>query len=74
MPSGSVIAYGDLASRLGHGKAGRAVAGAVARNPIHYLIPCHRVIRGSGALGGYRAGITRKRALLAWEAARREAK
>jgi AraC family transcriptional regulator of adaptative response/methylated-DNA-[protein]-cysteine methyltransferase len=70
IPGGGVLSYSDLAARLGRAGASRAVAGAVARNPIHYLIPCHRVIRNTGAFGGYHAGVTRKRVLLGWEAAR----
>jgi len=70
IPPGHVTSYGELAARLGSPEASRAVAGAVARNPVGYLIPCHRVIRGLGALGGYRWGTARKRAMLGWEAAR----
>ncbi len=70
IPSGSVVSYEDIAQRIGAPRAVRAVAGAVAHNPVAWLIPCHRVIRKSGALGGYRWGETRKKALLAWEAAR----
>jgi AraC family transcriptional regulator of adaptative response/methylated-DNA-[protein]-cysteine methyltransferase len=73
VPAGSLTSYGRLASRLGKPGAARAVGSAVARNPLAYLIPCHRVIRESGALGEYRWGIARKRALLAWEAALQEA-
>lgn len=70
IPPGAVTTYGGLAERLGEGRASaRAIAGAVAANPVAYLVPCHRVIRGSGALGGYYYGLTRKRAMLAWEAA-----
>ncbi len=72
IPPGEVIAYQDLAEDLGRPEASRAVAGAVAKNPIAYLIPCHRVIRATGAFSGYRWGVTRKKALLGWEAARRE--
>ncbi len=67
---GETVSYGELAQRLGRPTAARAVAGAVAANPVAWLIPCHRVLRASGALGGYRWGTARKRALLAWEAAR----
>jgi AraC family transcriptional regulator of adaptative response/methylated-DNA-[protein]-cysteine methyltransferase len=72
IPEGQVAAYGDLARSVGAPGAGRAVGTALGRNPIAYLIPCHRVIQASGALGGYRWGLDRKRALLALERARRE--
>lgn len=70
IPPGAVIAYGNLATRLGSPGAARAVGRAVGANPIAYLIPCHRVLRASGAFGGYRWGLQRKKAMLAWEAAR----
>ncbi|MBS1270396.1 MAG: Bifunctional transcriptional activator/DNA repair enzyme Ada [Gammaproteobacteria bacterium] len=67
IPEGRLISYEDLADASGAPHAVRAVANAVARNPIHYLIPCHRVIRKTGAFGGYRGGLDRKKALIAWE-------
>lgn len=67
LPMGRVCSYGDLAASLGQPSATRAVASAVARNQIGWLIPCHRVIRASGEVHEYRWGSTRKRALLAWE-------
>jgi AraC family transcriptional regulator of adaptative response/methylated-DNA-[protein]-cysteine methyltransferase len=70
IPPGGVVSYEDLARHIHAPRAVRAVANAVAHNPVAWLIPCHRVIRKSGALGGYRWGETRKKALLAWEAAR----
>ena len=70
LPAGAVTTYGDVAAALGHPGAARAVGAAVAANPVAVLIPCHRVIRASGALAGYRWGETRKAALLGWEAAR----
>jgi len=70
IPEGRVASYGELAKTLGHPQAHRAVGSAVGRNPVAYLIPCHRVLRASGELGGYRWGTTRKRAILAREAAR----
>lgn len=73
IPPGSVISYEDLAWRIHAPRAVRAAASAVAGNPIAYLIPCHRVIRKSGLLGGYRWGETRKKVLLAWETARDDA-
>ena len=73
IPAGSAVAYGALAERLCSPRAARATASAIARNPVALLIPCHRVIAASGALGGYRWGEPRKRALLALEAARSEA-
>jgi AraC family transcriptional regulator of adaptative response/methylated-DNA-[protein]-cysteine methyltransferase len=69
IPFGQVASYADVARALGRPGAGRAVGGAVGRNPLAVLIPCHRVILASGALGDYRWGAERKRALLAWEAA-----
>ena len=72
IPEGHVAAYSDVAEGLGRPKAVRAVAGAVARNRVAWLIPCHRVIRKAGEPGGYRWGANRKRAMLAWESARSE--
>ncbi len=73
IPSGHVTTYSEIAQSIGHPKAVRAVGTAVGRNPISYLIPCHRALRKSGGLGGYHWGLPVKRALLAWEAARLEA-
>lgn len=70
VPAGAVVSYEQLAAAAGRPDAVRAVAGAVARNQIGYVIPCHRVIRKLGAFGGYRWGTERKRAMLGWEAAR----
>jgi AraC family transcriptional regulator of adaptative response/methylated-DNA-[protein]-cysteine methyltransferase len=69
VPPGRVVSYLDLAGAIGEPRAVRAVGSALARNPVGYLVPCHRVIRATGALGDYRWGRTRRRALLAWEAA-----
>ncbi len=69
IPSGALITYGRLAAALGMPGAARAVGTAVGRNPLAYLIPCHRVIRETGAAGGYRWGAERKRAMLARESA-----
>jgi AraC family transcriptional regulator of adaptative response/methylated-DNA-[protein]-cysteine methyltransferase len=68
IPLGGITTYGDLASAIDRPGASRAVGNAVGQNPIGYLIPCHRVIRESGALGGYRWGAARKATLLGWEA------
>ncbi len=70
IPPGSAATYAEVAQALGAPSAARAVGGAVGANAIAYLIPCHRVIRSSGAANGYRWGETRKRAMLGWEAAR----
>jgi AraC family transcriptional regulator of adaptative response/methylated-DNA-[protein]-cysteine methyltransferase len=72
IPAGRVVSYRDLARHVGRATAARAVGSAVGQNPVAYLIPCHRVIRGTGVLGEYRWGSARKKALLGWEAARRE--
>ncbi|WP_298858507.1 methylated-DNA--[protein]-cysteine S-methyltransferase [uncultured Sulfitobacter sp.] len=70
LPEGQVTTYGDIATAIGNPKAVRAVGTAVGRNPIGYLIPCHRVLRKSGELGGYHWGLQMKRAMLGYEAAR----
>ncbi|MDZ7840362.1 MAG: methylated-DNA--[protein]-cysteine S-methyltransferase [Gammaproteobacteria bacterium] len=70
IPEGQLVSYEDLAEASGAPRAVRAVANAVARNPVHYLIPCHRVIRKTGAFGGYHGGPERKKALIAWESGR----
>ncbi len=66
---GRVVTYSGLADHLNAPRAVRAVASAVGRNPISYIIPCHRVLRKTGALGGYHWGLARKKAMLAYEAA-----
>lgn len=73
IPSGHVTTYGHIARAIGAPKAVRAVGTAVGRNPISWLIPCHRALRKSGELGGYHWGLPVKRAMLAWESARAEA-
>ena len=73
IPSGQVSTYSDIAAAIRNPKAVRAVGTAVGRNPVSWLIPCHRVLRKSGELGGYHWGLPVKRALLAYEAARRDA-
>ena len=70
IPYHHVSSYGAIARYLAIPKGARAVGRAIGDNPISYLIPCHRVIAQSGALTGYRWGLPRKQALLAWEAAR----
>lgn len=71
IPAGTVCTYSDVARAIGNPKATRAVGSALGANAIAYLIPCHRVIRQSGALSDYRWGATRKRALIGWEAAQK---
>lgn len=68
IPVGDVTTYGAIATQLGDAKASRAVGTAVGANPVSYLIPCHRVIRASGELGGYAWGIERKKVMLRREA------
>jgi AraC family transcriptional regulator of adaptative response/methylated-DNA-[protein]-cysteine methyltransferase len=70
VPAGAMVSYEQLAAAAGRPDAVRAVAGAVARNQVGYVIPCHRVIRKLGVFGGYRWGPERKQAILGWEAAR----
>jgi AraC family transcriptional regulator of adaptative response/methylated-DNA-[protein]-cysteine methyltransferase len=73
IPSGHVATYSDIAAAIGHPRAARAVGTAVGRNPISWVIPCHRALRKAGGLGGYHWGLGVKRAMLAWESARLEA-
>jgi len=70
IPMGRATTYSDIARKLERPKAARAVGAAVGKNPISFVVPCHRVVGKSGALTGYHWGLTRKRAMLGWEAAR----
>ncbi|MEP2782243.1 MAG: bifunctional helix-turn-helix domain-containing protein/methylated-DNA--[protein]-cysteine S-methyltransferase [Pseudoruegeria sp.] len=72
IPSGQVTTYSEIAQAVGNPKAVRAVGTAVGRNPVSWLIPCHRALRKSGGLGGYHWGLPIKRAMLAYESARSE--
>lgn len=71
IPPGTLSSYGRLAGAIDKPAAARAVGGAVAKNPLAYLIPCHRVIRETGVAGDYHWGRIRKRAMIAWESAAR---
>jgi AraC family transcriptional regulator of adaptative response/methylated-DNA-[protein]-cysteine methyltransferase len=73
VPEGAVVSYGEVAQGIGAPKAVRAAASACAANRIAVLVPCHRVLRGDGGLGGYRWGLDRKRALIDVERARHAA-
>lgn len=73
IPSGHVTTYSEIAQSVGNPRAVRAVGTAVGRNPISWLIPCHRALRKSGGLGGYHWGLPVKRAMLAYESARADA-
>jgi len=68
VPVGQATTYGDIARSLGHPTASRAVGAAVGKNPISFVVPCHRVVGSTGALTGYHWGVPRKRAILGWEA------
>jgi AraC family transcriptional regulator of adaptative response/methylated-DNA-[protein]-cysteine methyltransferase len=68
IPLGRATTYSDIAGRIGAPKAARAVGAAVGKNPVCFVVPCHRVVGKSGDLTGYHWGITRKRAMLGWEA------
>jgi AraC family transcriptional regulator of adaptative response/methylated-DNA-[protein]-cysteine methyltransferase len=72
IPPGTVVSYSQVASGIGRPRSARAVGSAIGANPVAFLIPCHRVIRQSGSLGGYRWGETRKHAIHAWESANYE--
>jgi AraC family transcriptional regulator, regulatory protein of adaptative response / methylated-DNA-[protein]-cysteine methyltransferase len=73
IPIGRAVSYTDIARHLGQPTASRAVGSAVGRNPISFVVPCHRVMRGDGSLAGYHWGLTRKRALIGWETGRTRA-
>ena len=68
IPVGAATTYGAVAERLGKPTAARAVGAAVGRNPISFVVPCHRVLGSSGKLTGYHWGLTRKQAIIGWEA------
>ncbi len=68
IPMGRLDTYSNVAAKVGEPKAARAVGAAVGKNPICFVVPCHRVVGKSGDLTGYHWGITRKRAMLGWEA------
>ncbi len=67
IPMGCAVTYSSIAETLGQPTASRAVGAAVGRNPISFVVPCHRALGKSGALTGYHWGLTRKRAMLGWE-------
>jgi AraC family transcriptional regulator of adaptative response/methylated-DNA-[protein]-cysteine methyltransferase len=70
VPLGCATTYSDIARHIGKPKAARAVGAAVGRNPISFVVPCHRVLGRSGALTGYHWGLARKQAIIGWEAGR----
>jgi AraC family transcriptional regulator of adaptative response/methylated-DNA-[protein]-cysteine methyltransferase len=70
IPLGRATTYSEIANRVGKPSAARAVGAAVGKNPISFVVPCHRVLGKSGALTGYHWGLTRKQAILGWEAGR----
>jgi len=70
IPMGRATTYSDIAIKIGATKAARAVGAAVGKNPLSFVVPCHRVLSKHGELTGYHWGLTRKRAMLGWEAGR----
>ena len=68
IPMGKAATYSAIASKIGRPKAARAVGAAVGKNPLSFVVPCHRVLGRSGDITGYHWGLTRKRAMLGWEA------
>jgi AraC family transcriptional regulator of adaptative response/methylated-DNA-[protein]-cysteine methyltransferase len=68
IPMGKLVTYSDIAKKTGAPKAARAVGAAVGKNPISFVVPCHRVVGKNGDITGYHWGISRKRAMLGWEA------
>ncbi|WP_022721130.1 bifunctional helix-turn-helix domain-containing protein/methylated-DNA--[protein]-cysteine S-methyltransferase [Rhodopseudomonas sp. B29] len=72
IPLGKAVCYSDIAAKLASPKASRAVGAAVGKNPISFVVPCHRALGKGGALTGYHWGLTRKQAMIGWEAGRLE--
>ena len=70
VPLGRAATYSDVAKKIGRANAPRAVGAAVGKNPISFVVPCHRIVGSNGALTGYHWGLTRKRAMLGWEQAK----
>ncbi|MGI9406193.1 MAG: methylated-DNA--[protein]-cysteine S-methyltransferase [Hyphomicrobiaceae bacterium] len=70
IPAGKSVTYSDIADHVGRHGASRAVGSAVGRNPISFVVPCHRAMRKDGNLGGYHWGVTRKQAIIGWEKGR----
>ena len=70
IPVGGAMTYSGIAAKIGATRAARAVGAAVGKNPVSFVVPCHRVLGKSGAITGYHWGLTRKRAMLGWEAGR----
>jgi AraC family transcriptional regulator of adaptative response/methylated-DNA-[protein]-cysteine methyltransferase len=68
IPMGRAVCYSDIATKINSPKASRAVGAAVGKNPVSFVVPCHRALGKGGALTGYHWGITRKQAMLGWEA------
>ena len=68
IPMGCAVSYSDIADKIKSPKASRAVGAAVGKNPVSFVVPCHRALGKGGALTGYHWGITRKQAMLGWEA------
>ena len=71
IPLGELSTYGNIAEKINNPNATRAVGTAIGKNPVAFLIPCHRVIQASGMIGGYMWGTTRKTAIIGWEAAKK---
>ncbi|MAZ49418.1 MAG: cysteine methyltransferase [Halobacteriovoraceae bacterium] len=72
IPESAIVSYKDIAEHIGAPNSARAVGTAIGKNPIAFLIPCHRVIQSSGGIGDYRWGATRKQAIIGWEAAKKD--
>lgn len=70
IPMGYLTTYGEIAKEIGNSGASRAIGSAIGKNPIAFIIPCHRVIQASGKIGGYMWGSTRKTIIIGWEAKR----
>jgi AraC family transcriptional regulator of adaptative response/methylated-DNA-[protein]-cysteine methyltransferase len=70
VPMGKAVCYSDIANKIKAPKASRAVGAAVGKNPVSFVVPCHRALGKDGKLTGYHWGITRKQAMLGWEAGR----